>query len=159
MRTAYLLAGEKHLAEDLLQDALTKVADRWWRIKREDRAEAYARTVLYREYLSWRRLRRSGELPAESLPEPPGDDFTDHSVCRITLDRALARLSPRQRAVLVLRFYEDRSVTETAAMLGCSAGAVKSNTHDALARLRSLGPELAELLSDNDLVAQAGESR
>jgi RNA polymerase sigma-70 factor (sigma-E family) len=159
MRTAYLLTGDRHLAEDLLQDVLTKVADRWWRIRQEEKAEAYARTALVREYISWRRLRRSGELPVDDLPERPTTDFAEQSLSRITLDRALATLAPRQRAVLILRFYEDRSVVQTAALLGCSTGSVKSQTHDALAKLRSLGPELADLLSDNDFVAQVGEGR
>lgn len=159
MRTAYLLTGDRQLAEDLLQDVLTKVADRWWRIRHEEKAEAYARTTLIREYISWRRLRRNSELPIGDLPEPAGADFAEQSVSRIALDRALALLAPRQRAVLILRFYEDRSVGQTAAMLGCSTGTVKRNTHDALARLRALGPELAGLLSDSDLVAQIGESR
>ncbi|GAB3431471.1 SigE family RNA polymerase sigma factor [Flindersiella endophytica] len=159
MRTAYLLTGDRHQAEDLLQDVLIKVADRWWRIRQEEKAEAYARTALVREYISWRRLRRSTELPVDDVPEQSTADFAEHSLSRLTLDRALARLAPRQRAVLVLRFYEDCSVGQTAALLGCSTGSVKSQTHDALAKLRSLGPELSDLLSDTELVAQMGENR
>lgn len=159
MRTAFLLTGDRHLAEDLLQDVLTKVADRWWRIREEEKAEAYAHTALVREYISWRRLRRNSELPVDDPPEQSTTDFAEQSLSRITLDRALAKLPPRQRAVLILRFYDDCSVDQTAALLRCSTGSVKSQTHDALAKLRSLGPELTDLLSDTELVAQVGESR
>lgn len=149
MRVAYVLTGDSYFAEDLLQIALTKVAGRWWRIRSPEKAEAYARTALYREYVNWRRVKRNSEAPTEVLPEPAeSEDFAAEAVQRMTIGRALAELTRRQRAVLILRFYEDRSVEQTAELLGCSTGTVKSQTSVALAHLRRLGPELAHLLSD-----------
>jgi RNA polymerase sigma-70 factor (sigma-E family) len=159
MRTAYLLTGDSHLAEDLLQTALGKVASRWWRIQSKEAAEAYTRTALYREFVSWRRVRRNHELPSARLPDEGGADFTERSIRRITVQAALRRLPAKQRAVLVLRYYEDLDIGETARLLGCSPGTVKSQTHDALARLRALGPELSELLSDIEPAATVGGNR
>lgn len=138
IRCAYLLTRDHHLAEDLLQNVLTRVALRWWRIGSPDHAEAYARKALYREFIAWRRVGRNRELPVDAPPERGGPSFVDASLRRMTLDDALAKLAKRQRAVILLRFYEDRSVEETAAILGCSAGTVKSQTHAAIARLREL---------------------
>jgi RNA polymerase sigma-70 factor (sigma-E family) len=147
-RTAYLLAGDHGLAEDLLQAALAKTAMRWPAVARGGDPEAYIRRVLYHEFVSgWRRRkRRPAELLTGALPERPhGGDESDHTLARLALGAALARLTNAQRAVLVLRFYEDRSEAETAELLGVSAGTVKSQTHRALARLRQLAPELGEL--------------
>jgi RNA polymerase sigma-70 factor (sigma-E family) len=143
-RVAYLLAGDPGAAEDLLQIALAKTAARWSRIVRYDRPEAYVRKVLYHEAVSaWRRRR---EVPRDDLPEAAGrDDESEQAVLRVVFARALRRLTPRQRAVLVLRFYEDRSVEQTAELLRCSTGTVKSQTNAALGRLRQLSPELADL--------------
>ncbi len=141
--TAYLLTGNRHDAEDLLQTALSRAATRWERL---DDPEAYVRRVLYTQAVSgWRaRLRR----PLERLGhEPPPAIAPGVEVeTRVVLDQALRRLTPRQRAVLVLRFYEDRTESQAAALLGCSLGTVKSQTRHALARLRVLSPELAELV-------------
>ena len=140
--TAYLLTGNSHDAEDLVQTALARAAVRWERL---DEPEAYLRRVLYTQAVSrWRALRRR---PAEWLGAPveavaPGVDVE----VRVVLDQALRRLTPRQRAVLVLRFYEDRSESQASALLGCSVGTVKSQTRHALARLRTLSPELADLI-------------
>ncbi len=158
MRTAYLLTGDSHLAEDLLQTALSKVASRWWRIRSAAAAEAYARTVLYREFVSWRRVRRNQEVPTASLPDVSGGDFTEHAVRRMAVQAALRRLPAKQRAVLILRYYEDRDIAETADLLGCSVGTVKSQTHDALARLRASDPELAVLLCDIEPARTVGET-
>ena len=145
-RTAYLLTGNRHDAEDLLQSALARVALRWAAV---DDAEAYVRRVLYTQAVSrWRALRRR---PAETLGGPParaaspGPDVE----LRVVLEQALRRLTPRQRAVLVLRYYEDRSEVDTAALLGCAVGTVKSQTRHALARLRALNPDLASLFDDH----------
>jgi RNA polymerase sigma-70 factor (sigma-E family) len=151
-RTAFLLTGDHHLAQDLLQVALTRVASRWPRL-RDGVPEAYARRVMVNEFTSWRRRRRYHEKPSDNLQDAPaGADIATVAVRRLVLHRALARLGPRQRAVLVLRFYEDLSEVETAELLGCSVGTVKSQTHNALARLRALAPELAELVTDTDEV-------
>ncbi|GAA0844502.1 SigE family RNA polymerase sigma factor [Streptosporangium amethystogenes subsp. fukuiense] len=146
MRTAYLLTGDAHLAEDLLQTVLTRVASRWPRIAGNGNVEAYARKALINQHLSWRR-RRAVELPSATLPEH-GRSHDESTVRRLALRQALGRLTPRQRAVLVLRFFEDRTEHETARLMGCSLGTVKSQTHHALSRLRVLAPELADLLAD-----------
>ncbi|MFF2080767.1 SigE family RNA polymerase sigma factor [Kitasatospora sp. NPDC058162] len=146
-RTALLLCGDWHLAEDLAQVTLAKLYAAWPKVRRADNQDAYARSTLVRSYLSHRRLRRSGERPAiGELPEgaAPGDD----PALRVTLLTALAELPPRDRAVLVLRYWEDRSVEETAGELGLSAGAVRAQSLRALKRLRAvLGPEAAEHLT------------
>jgi RNA polymerase sigma-70 factor (sigma-E family) len=154
LRTAYLLTGEAHLAEDLLQSVLAKVAAKWPRIARDGRPEAYVRTALYREYISWRRRRSFAEMPAAYPPEPAAQaDFAEGAARRVTLERALARLTRHQRAVIVLRFYEDHSEAETARLLGCAVGTVKSQTAHALGRLRTLAPELADLFTDTRVEA------
>ncbi|GII80730.1 RNA polymerase sigma24 factor [Sphaerisporangium rufum] len=151
MRSAFLLVGDAHLAEDLLQTVLARVARHWPKLARDGNPEAYARRCLVNESVSWRRRRWHAESPSARPPEPPPPASEERaSLHRIALHRALARLAPRQRAVVVLRFYEDLSIQETAQLLGCSAGTVKSQTSQALARLRETAPELAGLLSDVD---------
>jgi RNA polymerase sigma-70 factor (sigma-E family) len=146
MRTAFLLTGDWQRAEDLLQDALTKVALRWSRLV-DGQPEAYARTILARDNVSWWR-RRGREVVVEAPPEPPATNDTVASERRMLVTDALGHLTAKQRAILVLRFYEDLSVPQTAQMLGISEGTVKSQTHAALARLRAQAPELAELLGE-----------
>jgi len=153
-RTAYLLTGDHQLAEDLLQVALTRVAVRWPRLRAEAPV-AYARRIMINEVTTWRRRRRYHERPSDALPEDrPAPDPSTAAVRRIVVGQALARLTPRQRAMLVLRFYEDLSEADTAALLGCSVGTVKSGTHAALARLRDAAPELADLLYEPTEVMQ-----
>jgi RNA polymerase sigma-70 factor (sigma-E family) len=149
-RVAYLLTGTHHDAEDLLQAALVKVAARWRRIAETGDPEAYVRKVMYNErILSWRRWRRQVVQPADGVPEDGrAGDGTDGVVRRIVLEHALSRLTRRQRAVLVLRYFEDLSAIDTAAVLGCSVGTVKSQTSHALGRLRTIAPELVELLRE-----------
>ncbi|MEU6407669.1 SigE family RNA polymerase sigma factor [Microbispora sp. NPDC046933] len=142
MRTAYLLTGDAHLAEDLLQSVLLKVLGRWRRLSRIDNPEAYARKALLNQHISWRRRRAGAELPSTSPPERSYSS-ENTTVVRLVMRQALMRLPPRQRAVIVLRYYEDRTERETAELLGCSIGTVKSQAHHALARLRDLAPELA----------------
>jgi RNA polymerase sigma-70 factor (sigma-E family) len=130
LRTAYLLTGNHHDAEDLVQSALIKVVPKWRRIK--DYPEPYVRQVLARESVNrWRRSRWR-EVTTDTVPETTHYDNTD----RIALLEDLRRLSPRQRAVLVLRYFDDLTEADTAAALGISVGTVKSHAHDALARLR-----------------------
>jgi RNA polymerase sigma-70 factor (sigma-E family) len=133
LRSAWLLTGDWHAAHDLVQTALEKSWPRWGR--RIDNPDAYVRRVLTTTYLSWRRRRWTGELPSPQPPERPAtDDLAD---LRLTLLGALARLTPRQRAVIVLRYYDDLSEAETAAVLGCSVGSVKSHSSRGLAQLRA----------------------
>ena len=136
-RTAFLLTADHHLAEDLLQATLAKVADRWTTIVRRGDPTAYVRKVMLHTAISWRRRRWHGEVPTAVLPDAPRADAAA-PLGDERLRAALAQVPPRQRAALVLRYYEDLSETETAACLGCSVGTVKSQTAKGLARLRSL---------------------
>jgi RNA polymerase sigma-70 factor (sigma-E family) len=146
LRAAYLLTGDQHLAEDLVQSALARIHRRWAHLHHEGNAEAYTRKTMYHLYVSWWRRRNVAESMPGDLPEPRrgGHDHAEMTSTRITLRRALLRLTPKQRAVLVLRFFEDRSEAETAELLGITVGTVKSQTAKALARLRAVAPELAE---------------
>jgi RNA polymerase sigma-70 factor (sigma-E family) len=145
VRSAYLLVGNRADAEDLVQTALSKVVPLWPRIM--DDPERYVRTVLAREAVNRWRRRRWREVTVTAMPEAATDPVSDldaRVADRMTLRSALGQLPPRQRAVVVLRFYEDLSVAEVADVLRCSAGTVKSQTHDALVRLRRLVPDLGE---------------
>ena len=133
-RTAYLLTGDWALAEDLLQTALTKAWFAWGRI--EGDPEPYVRRVLVNTFASAWRRKWNGERPTDELPESPGDDFATASTHRHDLWDALGRLPRKQRAVVVLRFFEDLSEAETASVMGVSVGTVKSTTSRALAKLR-----------------------
>ena len=137
LRTAYLLTQDSQLAEDLVQTALAKVWFRWSRIKGDP--GPYVRRVMVNAFVSSWRRKWNGEVPTEQLPERGYHD----SAVGTDLRGALRRLPRGQRAVLVLRFYEDLSVVETAHVLGCSVGAVKSQTSKALAKLR-VDPALEE---------------
>jgi RNA polymerase sigma-70 factor (sigma-E family) len=130
LRTAYLLTGNHHDAEDLVQSALIKVVPKWPRIK--DRPEPYVRQVLARESVNRWRRRRWREVSTDVVPEAMHHDNTD----RIALLEDLRRLSPRQRGVLVLRYFDDLTEADTAAALGISVGTAKSHARSALARLR-----------------------
>ncbi|MGV9264803.1 SigE family RNA polymerase sigma factor [Kitasatospora sp. NPDC003701] len=147
LRMAWLLTGDPHLAEDLLQTALAKVWPRWEKIS-IDRPEAYVRRVLVNSHVSWWRRRWHGELPHGELPEhPTGSDPFEELVVGHVVAAAVRALPPRQRAVVVLRYFEDLSVEETAEALGCTTGTVKSQTHRALQSLRGKLPT-RELLLD-----------
>ncbi|GAA3232456.1 SigE family RNA polymerase sigma factor [Dactylosporangium siamense] len=145
-RAAYLLAGGHAQAEDLLQAALIKAALHWAKVSAAGDPEAYIRKILYHEHVrTWRR-RRFLEHTTDVLPETAGGDETDRAVLRLVLEQALAKLTPKQRAVVVLRYFEDLSEAVTAQVMGTSVGTVKSQTNHALSRLRTLAPELAELV-------------
>lgn len=148
LRSAYLLTGDTGQAEDLLQTALAKTWRHWRRINRDGGGEAYVRRVLYTTYATWWRRRWRSELPTGEPPERAGTDDAYAGVDqRTTLLRALAKLPRGQRAVVVLRFFEDRTEAETAEVLGCTIGTVKSQTARALARLRS-SPLVAALVQE-----------
>src|SRR5688572_4436860 len=139
LRTAYLLTGDRHLAEDLLQESLAVAARHWDRVCRAGAPEAYVRRVLYTRSVDAWRWRRRQPLPTDRREAAAtGADSSADSDRRVVLAAALARLTPRQRAVLVLRFYEDRTEQQTAELLGCSVNTVKSQTRHALGRLRVL---------------------
>ncbi|MFI2607240.1 SigE family RNA polymerase sigma factor [Kitasatospora sp. NPDC018619] len=149
-RSACLLTGgDTHLAEDLVQEALGRIYAQWHRTswfgggRRIDNPAGYAHTVLVRVFLSHRSRRSSGERPIGTVPDgaaPQGDPEL-----RLALMDALGRLAPRDRAVLVLRYWEDRSVEETAVVLHSTPGAVRTQSHRALGRIRAvLGSSLDE---------------
>ena len=136
LRLAVLLTGDRHDGEDLLQIALAKAYRSWWRLRRPELAEAYVRRILVTSVTSWRRRGAARERAADLVPDRlvagPDAEVAD----RIVLAQALRLLSPGQRAVLVLRIFEDLSERQTADLLGCSVGTVKSQTARGLAALR-----------------------
>ena len=137
-RTAYLLTGDHHRAEELVQSALVRTAPHWRRVVRGGNPEAYVRRVMINEQTSlWRRRRPTVALVPERAT---GVDEPGRAAERLTMAAALAALPARQRAVVVLRYYHDYAVQEVAELLGCSAGTVKSQAHHALKRLRELLP-------------------
>ena len=138
LRSAFLLTGDIGRAEDLLQAALAKCWRQWLRVNRDGTGEAYVRRVLYTTYVSWWHRRWRVETLTPDPPDRPADVDGYVGVDeRAALLAALAALPRGQRAVVVLRFFEDRSEAETAGLLGCSVGTVKSQTARALARLRT----------------------
>ena len=141
LRTAFLLTGDHHEAEDLLQQSLVKAVGAWSRIDGDP--EPYVRKILVRQNVSRWRRRRWRELTTDAPPERQAVDVGADD--RVTLHRALGVLAPRQRAVIVLRYYEDLTEAQTADVLGISVGTVKSQTRDALRRLREQIPGLADV--------------
>jgi RNA polymerase sigma-70 factor (sigma-E family) len=141
-RTAVLLCGDHHLAEDLTQTAYAKVFASWRRVASADKPVAYTRQILVRTFLSHRRLRRSSERPVDVIPDTPsgGEDTS----LRLDLLTALRSLTPDDRAVLVLRFWEDLSAADTAQLLGTTDAACRQRTARALNRIRALMPDLEE---------------
>jgi RNA polymerase sigma-70 factor (sigma-E family) len=133
LRTAYLLTRDKDLAEDLLQTALTKTWFAWGRLNDDPRR--YVRRVLVTTSVSWWRRRWNREVPTERIPEPPPGQL-DERAAGLDLWNAIGHLPVRQRAVVVLRYYEDLSEAETAQLLGCSIGTIKSQCSKALASLK-----------------------
>jgi RNA polymerase sigma-70 factor (sigma-E family) len=144
LRSAYLLTGDLHRAQDLVQEALVKVALRWPRL-RDGNPTAYARTIVVRDNISWWRKRRFEVVAADP---GAGEDVSVSSDpdTALVVRRALARLTPAQRAVLVLRHFDDLTERETAEVLGVAIGTVKSQNAAALKRLRSGAPELHDLI-------------
>ena len=143
-RIAFLMCGDWHEAEDLVQTTLAKMFVSWGRLRGASSADSYARKVMLNAFLSERRLKRSGELPTadfRDLPAPGAD-----ADLRIALLTALRRLPPRTRAVVVLRYVEDHSIESVAQLLNATPAAVKSLNARGLARLRQL------LGADQDLL-------
>ncbi|HWD78465.1 MAG TPA: SigE family RNA polymerase sigma factor [Kribbella sp.] len=130
-RTAWLLTGDRHHAEDLVQDTLANLLKVWQRIENPN---AYARTALVRTFVSQRRRKSWGERPTGELPEVV--ERAGDMELRIALQSALGELAPLDRAVLVLRFFEDRSVEQVALDLGKKTSAITTRTARALERLR-----------------------
>lgn len=147
VRSAYLLTGDRHDAEDLAQAALTRIFSSWNRVRRAEDVDAYVRRIMINCNSTRFRRRRVSEHPVPAVPEHlrTTDDHTAEWDQRSTFMTALAQLPPRQRAVIVLRYYEDMTEAQTSQVLGCSVGTVKSQTSKALTRLRTHS-ELAALI-------------
>jgi RNA polymerase sigma-70 factor (sigma-E family) len=145
-RTAWLLTGDWALAEDLVQTALARSWPRWERIRRRDDPEIYVRRVMVNTWTGWNRRRWRAERPTGTMPdrEAAGDLAAEVTV-RVAVRSALGSLTARQRAVLVLRVFDDLSEAQVAQVLGCAVGTVKSTMAKAVARLRA-DPRLAELM-------------
>jgi len=145
-RSAYVLCGDWHLAEDLVQTAYQRIFRSWQRVRLVDMPDAYARRVVYRCYLDSRKWQRE-TASIEALvdrPAPEGD-----AAMRLTILAALAELAPRTRAVVALRYWEDQCVEQTASALGMSPGTVKSMSARGLAQLRQRLGAFASLLPDS----------
>jgi len=150
-RTAYLLCGDWDQASDFVQEGLVRVYVAWPRLQKAGREHAYAKRAVVSAFLDHARKRSSKELPTEADPQvASGDDVAERVSNRAMLMRALADLPPRQRACVVLRYFEDLSVEDTAQVLGCSEGTVKSQTSRALSSLRSMfeGSPFGELVTE-----------
>jgi RNA polymerase sigma-70 factor (sigma-E family) len=157
-RMAFLLCGDWHTAEDLVQTTLAKVFVSWRRLRRQDAAHAYAARTLVNAYLADKRLKRIGEVLTDRLPERPAESSAVET--RIVVLDALATLPPRGRAVVVLRYWADLSVDQVAAILGCSAGNVKSQSARGLDKLRAvLGEVMAESGSPDSPLNERHEKR
>jgi RNA polymerase sigma-70 factor (sigma-E family) len=148
--TAYLLCGDWHHAEDITQTALLKLYLAWPRLEHHGGLDAYARRIVVRTFLAerhrlWHRRERVSGEPPDAAAVTDGD--TEQ---RMLIRAALSAVPPRQRAVLVLRYWNDLSVEETATALGCSTGNVKSQAARGLTKLRQrLGPDYTDVVSAN----------
>lgn len=168
-RAAYLMVGERELAQDLVQEALVKTYAAWPRLRDPGNAEAYCRKAITTTAISWFRRRSWSERPSDALPEPrPGGREAQHgeaghddAVARSQwLWDGLQQLPPRQRAAIVLRYYEDLTEAQTAAAMGCAVGTVKSQVSAGLGRLRAhLGPDADDLLPVPDPLTDAVVTR
>jgi len=138
LRFAYVLSGDHHLSEDLVQEVLARMHPRWRRMAEVDQPDAYVRRAIVRQFLSWRRRRSSRERPGP-VPERPGPE-SDHGAERDEIWRLLTTLPRAQRAVLVLRFYEDLPDDEIATLLGCARTTVRVHASRGINRLRTLLP-------------------
>jgi RNA polymerase sigma-70 factor (sigma-E family) len=149
---AYLLCGDWHRADDLAQLAFVRLASSWHRLRDPEAVDSYVRTCLLRSYLSeQRRAWRRRESATAEVPEMAGvPDTAEVTADRVTLMRALAQVPPRQRAVLVCRYYEGLDVATTAALLGCSEGTVKSQTARGLQGLRRVVGDVQGVAAAND---------
>ena len=147
-RTAWLLTGDWALAEDLVQTALVRAWPRWERILRRDDPEIYVRRVMLNTWSTWYRRKWRGERPASAMPDTAAaGDMAAEVTVRLAVRQALGSLPRRQRAVLVLRIYDDLSEAQVAEVLDCTVGTVKSTMSRALAKLRE-DPQISGLMSE-----------
>ena len=144
-RAAWLLTGDWTAAEDLVQTALAKTWRHWRKVQAADDPDAYVHRVLVNSFASGWRRRWRGEQPTETIPDSLIADVADEVSTRLSVQAALARLPRRQRAVLVLRYFQDMSEAQVAEAMGCAVGTVKSTSDKAITRLRA-EPMLTGLL-------------
>ena len=155
-RTAFLLTGDHATAEDLVQEVLIKTASHWRRVAASGDPYPWVRRVMLNELRRWWRPRRVRTVSGVTLPDHAVDSPSGRTETKLMLQRALRVLSPMQRAVLFLRYYDDLTEVDCAAALGCSVGTVKRHAHDALRRLRTVAPELLD--SDHRQVTHDADS-
>jgi len=138
VRLAWLIAGDRHLGEDLVQEVLTKAYPRWGRIIADGRPDLYLRRMLVNAHVSWRRRRSSRELPdgGERMERADRADIGAEAADRDAMWRLIRGLPPKQRVTIVLRFYEDLDDAAIAEVLGCAPATVRTHTMRALATLR-----------------------
>jgi RNA polymerase sigma-70 factor (sigma-E family) len=156
-RAAYLMVGDAHLAQDLVQEALTKTYVAWPRLRDPRNAEAYCRKAITTTAISW--FRRKGwdnERPTEHLPDCAASRDADSGIAaRDEVWQALHDLPPRQRAALVLRYYDDLTEAQTADVMGCAVGTVKSQVSAGLRKLRErLGDDVALLSTEEEAMTR-----
>lgn len=149
---AHVLTANRHDAEELVQEALSRVGAAWPRVAKGGNAEAYVRRTMINAHVSGWRSRRREDLVA-TVPEAQQDESLEQVAAILAVRTALRQLSPRQRAAVVLRYYDGLSVEEAAQALNCSTGTIKSQTHDALSRLAPL------LRDDSPPATQAGATQ
>src|SRR4051812_37432246 len=155
LRLAFAVVGDYQLAQDLLQEALVKTYVAWPRLREPAAAEAYVRRTIVTTAISWRRRPSFHEPAIEFIPEAEHGDETDRLTTHRVLWKHVRGLPPRQRAALVLRFYEDLSEAETAQLMGCSIGTVKSQVATALDKLRAqVGPDSGVLFPDTEAMTR-----
>lgn len=150
VRSAWLLTGDETAAQDLVQAALVKTWARWARLARQDAPEAYVRRVMLSTFLTWNRRRWRGEFQVAAVPDRPElwDGAAEADVRRAVAE-ALRTLPRRQRAVVVLRFFDDLTEAQAADVLGCLVGTVKSQTSKAMSRLRGC-PQLRGVFAEEE---------
>jgi RNA polymerase sigma-70 factor (sigma-E family) len=154
VRTAYLVVGDHQLAQDLVQEALVKTYVAWPRLQDVGKAEAYARRTIVTTAISWRRRRSFHERPARVIPEQAQPDRSEAIATHDVVWAELSSLPPRQRAAIVLRYYEDLSEADTAQVMGCAVGTVKSQVSTGLERLRRrIRRDLTGLPADDETVS------
>lgn len=145
LRSAWMLTGDWASAHDLVQSALEVAWSRWDQLDDQGAPDRYVRSVIVSVYLRGRRRRWSGELPTDRVPEPaPSADAIAAADLRESMRVVLSDLAPRQRVAVVLRYFDDLSEADAAAVMGCSISAVKTHTARGLARLRSI-PSITDL--------------
>ena len=141
LRTAVLLTGDWHSAEDLMQSCLSKLYRVWHRLDTSSEPDAYLRRILINTHRSWWRARWRREIPRADLPDVPGPgDMGEAGAAADEIRGALSKLPVRQRTALVLRYFEDLAETDVADLMGCSVGTVKTHTHRGLVAMRRLIP-------------------